>query len=494
MKSFLAAAVIVASALVLRAQSPSPRMYLGGAWATTSERGTVVTVDPTNECNTFSNGTGSGFAGSAGIDWRLATALRIGGSVVVQTDNASFVTRQSNALVRDAQNNLVPFVRDYTMSVNLARIAAVGTVAVQPFSFPLEIGAGLGPDLRIASQAARTGAVVSPANVQFAGHRSTEDLGSAALPGLRRVGALATASLAYTLPMSRVMHLIPEVRSTYEIPAIASGGSWTPFSWTFGVRLAADLQPEPEEAALEPVVVTTIITTTPGANVSGDIPPSTVTLAAYNINDAGTNERVARIVCERVPARVTAITAAGERTIDTAIIVPRPRSIAFVLTGPAQPAFSTWSVRVIRQRDTLFTHSADAAPPAAIVWREEEIRNAIEGDEGMVSATAVTRDGSGAQSVAMIPVVIEAARDTARVHRYVVSSQMLMAQWSALMSRFASEAGRSGSITMFSATPNGLRHARLQIPSTKAHDNTLRDAFERRIAEFGDTIIIEFSR
>lgn len=467
------------------AQEADVRYRVGGSWLTVNQAGRVNTVDPSGECGSFANGNGTGGAGFGGIDWPLGASVRIGAVLSLRAQSATFVTRQSDVLVRDANWNLVPFVRDYTLAAPLTQIAAVCELSARMWDTPLSLGVGFGPELRIVPHGSRTGDVVSPDNVAFADHARTEDLGTDALPGMRKVGALATVSASYDLPFAGTMHIVPEVRASYSMTAITSTGTWRPLAISFGACIsgvllhAARVEPAVD---LQPVVVTTTITTSPGAFSTTDTTDNVTSFRVFEIRDDGVSIAATTLHCQHISAKVTTFTVNEERSRDTTLTLVHPRPIVFALTGSAPRRAADWSITVLSDRDTVFTRAGDGPVPPAILWPARDIAAALTGVEHVLKMSAAYRDTRGNVIRAgefALPLVADSGFAKEQVQRFEIDTGSLAARWDELIERVAQGAGNAGRVEMF-ADAAALPRARLFVNALASRSVTAHIAERQR--------------
>lgn len=411
--------LILSVAFAAHAFAQESHYRIGASWLLLQHARSVQTAAATGECGTFADGTGVGGAFSGGVDFPMASNLRLGGRLSLGLGTMHFVTRMSDLLVRDANYALVPFVRDYTLSGELAQISAVCEASMRVPLIPLWLSVGVGPELRIVLQPNRSGQIISPDNVLFENQQRSEDLGPATLSGVRPLGGVATIAAAFELPVSRTLRLMPEVRASYSFPAITTSGTWKPLTVSFGVSMSGPLHDEPLP---EPVVVTTIIRT--GGTVAPEAPPdqNADLFAAYEVIDSTPLSRPARIAMARATLHIVHIERDREYSRDSVIDVLSPHDIAFRIVAGQPRRTMGWSVVVQASEDSLFQLSSgmSAAPPA-ILWHDEEIRTAMFDVIHPVQAKVMLRDTAGHWRMIgtqNIPVVLDPTISGGRVTRY----------------------------------------------------------------------------
>jgi hypothetical protein len=402
------------------------RYRVGASWTSVRHTGTLRAADPTSECGEYADGSGQGGIGSAGIEWPIAAAVRVGAMLAVSSAGATFITRKSDVLVRDAQYRLVPFVRDYTLTGTLTQVAISCDASLRPFALPLSIAIGVGPELRFASRASQSGTVVSPDGILFPDSTTQHSLGSASLPGIRALGANATAALAYEIPISSALSFVPELRVSMSFPSITTSGTWRTLGVSFGATLAGlfSTARQPVDPSSQ-AVVTTIIKTAPALVPASERAGGSLRLEALGLDSNGSATRTAYVDWTRARARVVTIRGGVARDVDTILSVIVPRAI--VLTGLGRsPQAASWTLVGTCSGDTILQRSGSGWAPPVVLWQANELREAMNGRLAPVKFATLLRDSAGrvidAQSIEIPVAASSGAASGVRVQRYCLDS------------------------------------------------------------------------
>lgn len=211
------------------AEKAWPGLWLGvgGGYGfsiqTIADPGLICNSDP--ECPYFTGGHGGGLILGLSGDWRFANQW---GMLFRANYFAPQVTMQSlisNANTLNQNGQVVPLVRDHTLTINRT---SLGMDIMPEFRVdPFRIFAGADIAFQTSTRWQASAAITSPGNVTYAGgSRDTLFFPETNVPNAQSLLFSAIAGIGLDLPLSKRLELSPEVSVSYTLNSLRTDIPW----------------------------------------------------------------------------------------------------------------------------------------------------------------------------------------------------------------------------------------------------------------------------